>query len=408
MKRFILITATLMWILTKLNAQITSSHNGFYTDDSVFYQLSGTDSFKYCVNCYTADSLRPYTGGRWLYPREHAPNTWENSVFAKGKEKGNGDPVRADVVKVNSIWVRVFNATGYTDQHYTVFLGNWRPKTEMMLSISVDSADFLGSKGFYGPGDGMKLVSGYNWNYNLKIEKTCYYQIFGGRDWQREAEHTAGVELSATYSAEYPDKAMQLNVNKATDKQKYLPLGKSLTDSLGQNIKILRLRVGGANHMTNILANEIATAIIKPDMGGEPSIPICVFINGSFWTYAFAEEGMGPNHISKILKTPVNHIVSAKMPIVIPVKLIKDHGVPFSLIGNSVYSVSGLSNVDELYFVYNDTVQFEIDTSVAGYNPAALDTICDVIKNGSNSLLSATLNRAAFYRYALSILYCPG
>ena len=403
MKRLAVISALLMCLLIT-KAQVKSSHDGFYEKDSVFYQLSGADSFRYCVNCYTADSLKKYTGGVWLYSREHAVNTWENSRFSNKKDLTDTSSVRADVVKGNTIWVRVFKQGGYIDEHHFVFLGTWKPKAAQVISVFLDSADFMGRNGFYGPGEGQAKSLGYRWNYRLKIEKKCTYEVFAGKHFELEAQQNAGLEISAQESADYPDKAMQLNADKKLPKEQGLALGKNLTDLLGDNIKTLRFRLGGSNHRSNIIANEIATGIIRPDLGGMPSAPVCVFVNGSFWTYAMAEEAMGPSRVAKELSTPRSKLVTAKIPPVLTVADIKKMGLGISVVRDSISAICGFLNVCQVFYIYNDTLQFHIDSAdVEHYN--VFEDLCRTVYKGSVAQITGAIDRESFYRYALAIWF---
>lgn len=390
--------------LVNIKAQVKSSHDGFYEQDSVFYQLTGTDTFKFCVNCYSADSLQTYHDGIWLYSREHAPNTWENTRFSNKKDLVDTSGIRPDVIKGNTIWVRVLKDGGYTDEHHFVFLGNWKPKTAQVISLFLDSSDFMGHNGFYGPGVGMNTNAGNRWNYRLKIEKKCSYQVFAGAHWQAEAQQTAALEISAQESADYPDKAMQLNANNALSRKHGLTLGPGITDSLGMHIKTLRFRLGGSNHRSSIIANEIAMGIIRPDLGGMPSIPVCVFVNGSFWTYAMAEEGMGASHIANSLGIPITHLITAKVPPVLAIADIKKMGLTFNPVTAPIYSVCGFLNACQLLYTYHDTVQFHLD-SLELRHAAVFEDLCKAVYEGSDSLVAATIDRESFYRYALAIWF---
>ena len=389
-----------------LSAQIKSSHDGFYSADSIFYHLAGKDSFKYCINCYTADSLHNYTGAVWIHSRESAPNTWENNRFSEGSDSTNLSSIRANVPKGNTVWVRIFNDTGYTDQHHFIFLGKWRPKASTVVSVVLDSADFMGANGFYGPGAGMNESAGFIWNYRLKLEKNCSYQVYSGKELKLEAQQTAGVEMSGWGSAIFPDKPIELNANQTNNKSKVLELGKSLTDSLGKEIKILRFRLGSYMiYRTNVLSSEIVTDIIHPANGGEPSTPVCLFINGSFWTYAMAEEGTGRNFISKALKTKINALVSAKViPITPTTKFIK-RGLTLTPINSSLYAACGLTNICNTVFVCDDMVELDVDTAGSGANPEAFETLCTAVRHSSDSVMMAAIDRESFYRYALTIWF---
>ena len=390
----------------RLSAQIKSSHDGFYLTDSVFYQLSGKDSFKYCINCYTADSLLTYTKGLWLHSRENVHNTWENNRFSEESDSTNRNSARADVAKGNTVWVRVFNDTGYTDQHHFIFLGKWRPKASTVISILVDSADFIGANGFYGPGAGLNASAGFIWNYRLKLEKNCSYQVYGGKEFKLEAQQTAGVEMSGWGSAIFSDKPIELNANQTGNKQKLLELGKSLTDSLGRDIKILRFRLGSyMTYRTNVLSSEIVTDIIHHANGGEPSTAVCLFINGSFWTYAMAEEGTGRNFISKILKTKINDLVSAKVIPITPTSKFIKRGLTLTAINNSLYTACGLTNTCNTVFVCDDMVELDVDTSGTSANPTAFEDLCSLARHSSDSLMIAAIDRESFYRYALTIWF---
>ena len=387
-------------------AQVKSSHDGFYSADSLFYQLTGKDSFKYCINCYSQDSLHAYRGGVWLHSREHEPNTWENNKFSQTTDSTSSISVRADVPKANTIWVRVYNDTGYTDQHHLVFLGKWRPKTSISVSVFLDSSDFIGPNGFYGPGAGMNESVGFVWNYWLNLEKNCSYQVYAGKDFQLEAEQTAGVEISGHGSAKFPDKPVELNADRTASKDKRLVLGKSLADSLGKDIKILRLRFGSyMTFCTNVLSNEIVTDIIPRYSGGEPSTPICLFINGSFWTYAMAEEGTGRNYISKILKTRNSELLTAKVVPITAMSKLKKRGVTLTPISNSLYAGCGLTNACNMFYVCDDSVQLDVDTSTLANNPLAFEALCTAVRHSNDSTFMSAIDRESFYRYALTIWF---
>ena len=403
MKKLLIIPALVLSLLN-IKAQIKSSHDGFYKQDSVFYELTGTDSFQYCVNCYSADSLQTYHGGVWIYSREHSPNTWENNRFSNNKDLADTSSIRPDVVKGNTVWVRILKDGKYTDEHHFVFLGSWKPKTAQVISLFLDSSDLMGRNGFYGAGLGMNTNKGYRWNYRLKIEKKCTYEVFAGLNWQVEAQQNAGLEISAQESADYPDKALQLNAANALSRKHGLVLGPSITDSLGMHIKTLRLRLGGSNHRNNIIANEIALSILRPDLGGVPSMPVCVFLNGSFWTYALAEEGMGASHIASVLGIPNTHLVTAKVPPVLAVGDLKKTGLTFNPISESIFSVCGFINVCPVFYTYHDTIQFHLDSNEVR-NAAVFENLCKAVYNGSDSLVAATIDKENFYRYTLAIWF---
>ena len=397
------IIAILMCVfcLSNLKAQIKSSHDGFYEQDSVFYQLSGADSFKYCVNCYSAKALQTYKGGVWLYSREKAPNTWENNQFSTKKDLADTQGLRDYVVKGNTIWVRIFKDGGFTDEEHFVFLGGWKPKTAPVISLLLDSSDFMGANGFYGPGAGLETKLGKQWNYRLELEKKCMYQVFGGAHWQPEAQQTAEVEASEQENAVYPNKSIQLTAGNAISRKHGLSLGSSLADSLGLHIKTLEFRIGGAGYSSNIIGNEIALGIIRPDLGGMPSTPVCIFINGSFWTYAMAEEVMDVNRISNALGIPVTHLINAKVMPVITTADIKKMGLTSSPMGDAVESICGFINVCQVYYTYHDTLQFKIDTNDTRH-AATFEDLCKAVGNGNDSLIAATIDRESFYRYALA------
>ena len=405
LKKISLSFVSLLCLCLNMQGQITSSHDGFYNTDSLFYQLSGSDSFKFCVNCYISDSLHLYRGGVWLYSREHAANTWENGNFYNEKE-GHSDHIRPDVVKGNSIWVRTYKNGKYTDGHHFVFLGHWKPKTSIAVSIFIDSADLIGPEGFYGAGT--SKTRQHPENYLCTFEKICSYQVFGGKDFRLEAGQTAGIELGGMQSRGLANKTLQLNANLATGEKKMLSLGKSLSDSIGTDIKVIRFRVGGASYHGNILSNEIATAIINPEIGGTTSTPVCIFVNGSFWTYGLAEENLGLQQISKALKAQAKQIVSTRVQSTVAteeaIAEARNEGLNVTRIGKSVIAVTTY-RMSRLFYSCFDTIQFEVDTASSSYSPSAYNEICDIVKNGNYNRLAESINRQSFFRYALSVWF---
>jgi hypothetical protein len=403
--RIILFHIALILFAIKLNAQVVSSHDGFYPSDSVFYQLSGVDSFKYCVNCNSANLLHAYDGGVWLYSREHTKNTWENGDFTKSKS-GKPGIERPEVVKGNTIWVRTYKGGKFMDEHHFVFLGKWKPKTATVVSIYVDSLDFMGPDGFYGSGNS----TGFSHppNYLLSLEKQCSYQIFGGKLLKLEAERKAVIGLEGMNSLAFANKTLQLDAGKTDNKPNFLVLGKSLTDSLGENIKAIRFFVGGTSYKSNIIGNDIATTILRRDIGGAPSTPVCVFINGSFWTYAMAQENIGTNQISKTVNIPAKQIVTgrvqASMAVPTAIVFCKKAGFQVTQIGTPLIAVTGY-NMNRMFYSCYDTVQFEVDTNDSGYNPAAYDDICNLARKGNIMSLLSAVNRESFFRYALSVWF---
>lgn len=292
---------------------------GFYNVDSLLWQYNHTgnpaDTILIAVNSFTDAAYKPYTQGVWLRNRNYTPNTWENTQFSKAGSLllHNVDTTakRGPLRKVNVVRVKVNKfQTAEPNEEYVFFIGvdgkeNSHVYEVPVVHLYVDSMDAFGPEGFYAPGKGLAtpvvpphIPAGFQWNYSIeysdpgikgiiprnRIEKDCFLSILDTNN--TALDKKVGIRISGNISAGNYNKGMQVLARK-----KYSP-GKIHTSILGEDEKYtaIRLRVGGSAQKYQVGCNELGLEIIDGlKLGEATSRRIQVYLNGSYWTMAYAQ-----------------------------------------------------------------------------------------------------------------------
>jgi hypothetical protein len=283
MKKFYFL---LLFFITNIVIAQTNYHSGFYQVDSLFFtvhwNIGNNQQLQWSVNRFTEDSWSPYVGGIWLKNNSDTQNTWENNHFV-GEPcfmygyPNNTDLKRGNLKRVNVIRVRLVDTSTGTvtkDSVYTIGLGN--SPTIYTLFATIDSTD---------------LVEVFQ-NYDQDIKKRAWLQIVKPNG-LFEVSQPVEFKIAANSSACLPNKGVSF---KATSTVPISGLNNFKTSIFTKNtqeqIKKIKIRVGGNGQATSFGVNEICLRIIdypQWKIGGVKNTIGSWYVNGSYWSLGFPQ-----------------------------------------------------------------------------------------------------------------------
>ena len=330
----------LLWAPVSGYSQPVSHGSGFYAVDSLFFTVNQSPpsggEIHISVNCFSNDvCFTPYTGGVWLYNRNHTPNTWEDQQFTRAPYPAmfvlDTLAPRGGLKKVNVVRVRFLNHNGQITSDKAYFIGvtgqgSVFPHTLPVVHLLVDSSDAFGPEGFYGPGDGIAIPGEHLWNYKLdqsplcrqfvprdRVEKPCILQIID-TDNASMLYQACGIRVSGNSSRSSPNKSMAVVAREEYAEGR----NRFVTDLYGDEYeahKWIRFRSGGSVQQQGLGVHEIGERVINGLNIGEVKVrPVITYLNGSYWSIAFAqnksqeyavEELFGIDHDSVDIIRPV-------------------------------------------------------------------------------------------------------
>lgn len=299
-----------------------ASHNsGFYSVDSLYWNYTHqghvNDTVLIAINTFSDDGFVPYSGGTWLLNRNYTSNTWENQQFSKSPLPSainiDTSALRGMLRKVNVVRIRIKpdnHAEGVSDEVYFIGINgttSYIPHTMPVVHLFVDSMASFGPEGFYGPGDGIYIPAlppyapaDFFWNYAIpignprvsnivsreRVEKPGYVQILN-TDGTSLLNKKIGVRITGSSSVHRVNKSMQVIARDIYSPQR---MNTALFGEIDR-YKALRFRSGGSSQHDNLGNNEIGLSVINGlKMGEVKNRIVVVYLNGSYWSMAYAQQ----------------------------------------------------------------------------------------------------------------------
>jgi hypothetical protein len=338
MKRYFSCVA-LLWVLLAQTSFGQISHaTGWYAEDSILITVkpkSGHTTWV-AVNSFSQQAFKPYTGDFWVYARPDAINTWEDQQLTKGPvqpwQTNIDTSVKRGVTpKAVTVRVQYRDPNGSVDKEYVSALhltGAKEPGKRLhglpVVHIFVDSLDAFGPEGFYGPGDGVILPTGEHfWNYEIdgdllfaslprsRYEKNAVMQILDTTN-VVTLNQACGARISGKSSVNYPNRTIACVARDEYGPKKF----KTRLYGAEGEYKWIKLRTRPDQSFGY---NEIGLSIIQGAGLGEVAYrPVIVYLNGSYWTIAFAQDKVNEYSAGAILDADKDSVCLAKLSAPMP------------------------------------------------------------------------------------------